>query len=50
MNLPGCRIIDLDFFVRGQVRGMKWIKDSKNRKYILVGINDDEPKLFELNE
>jgi len=38
------------FFVRGQVRGMEWIKDSKNRKYILVGLNDDEPKLFELNE
>jgi hypothetical protein len=38
------------FFVRGQVNGMEWINDSDNRKYIIVGINDKEPKLFELNE
>ena len=38
------------FFVRGQVRAMEWVKGSDNHNYVLVGLNDDEPKLFELNE
>ena len=38
------------FFMTGQVRSMKWIRTKNNNKYIIVGRNNDRPKLFGLNE
>jgi hypothetical protein len=38
------------FFVKGQVRSMEWISSSSGRKRLVVGLNDDKPKIFEWNE
>ncbi len=36
------------FFVKGQVRSMQWLHDKNNVNYIIVGLNDEKPKLFKL--
>jgi hypothetical protein len=36
------------FFVKGQVRNMQWLLDKNNTNYIIVGLNDEQPKLFKL--
>ena len=38
------------FDVKGQVRAINWVKDKKGTKYLVVGVNDDKPKLFSLND
>ena len=38
------------FFVKGQVRSLKWLHDKNNTNYIIVGRNDEQPKLFKLHE
>jgi len=38
------------FFVRGQANDMVLLNANKNAKYILVGLNNDFPQLFKINE
>ncbi len=38
------------FFMKGQVRSMHWLHDKNSTKYIIVGLNDEQPKLFKLHE
>jgi hypothetical protein len=38
------------FFLKGQVRSMQWLHDKNNTNYIIVGLNDEQPKLFKLHE
>ncbi len=38
------------FFVKGEVKHVKQIKDKDGKVYIITAINDDKPKIFKLNE
>jgi len=40
----------IGFFVKGQINAMVKLKINKKQKYILVGPNNDFPKLFKFNE
>ncbi len=37
------------FFVEGEVREMKWIKNTSTERYLIVGINNKTPKIFKFN-
>ncbi|MFD1095670.1 FG-GAP-like repeat-containing protein [Salegentibacter chungangensis] len=36
--------------LEGEVKALKWLKDSQGREYLLAGITDAKPKLFKRNE
>jgi len=36
------------FLVEGEVRNMRWIKNKSGKQYLLVGINNKMPQVFEL--
>ncbi|MHA7056376.1 VCBS repeat-containing protein [Aquimarina sp. M1] len=36
------------FFVEDEVRTMKWMKNKTGEQYLLVGINNETPKIFKL--
>ncbi|NNF19764.1 MAG: VCBS repeat-containing protein, partial [Flavobacteriaceae bacterium] len=38
------------FFVREEIKHLKAFKDSKGRTYLVVAINDKEPKIYALDE
>lgn len=38
------------FYVQGEIKAIKPIKDKKDNKYLFVGINNSNPKLFKLND
>ncbi|WP_282080961.1 VCBS repeat-containing protein [Aquimarina algiphila] len=38
------------FFVEGEVKEIHWIKNNEDRKYLISGINNQPPKIFELKE
>ncbi|MBW1295457.1 VCBS repeat-containing protein [Aquimarina litoralis] len=37
------------FLVEDEVRAMRWMKNKSGDKYLLVGINDQMPKIFKMN-
>ena len=36
--------------LEGEVKALKWMKDSKGNEYLIAGITDSKPKLFKRNE
>jgi len=36
------------FFLKGEIKHLKEFKDKNGRKYIIAAINDEKPKIFEL--
>ena len=38
------------FFMREEVKHIRIFKDKKGKEYIIAAINNDKPKIFELNE
>ncbi|WP_299605713.1 VCBS repeat-containing protein [uncultured Aquimarina sp.] len=37
------------FLVEDEVRAMRWMKNKSGEKYLLVGVNNQMPKLFKIN-
>ncbi len=37
------------FKVKGQVKVMKWFTSKQRKRYLIVGVNNSQPKIFKLN-
>ena len=37
------------FLVEDEVRAMRWMKNKSGEKYLLVGVNNQTPKIFKMN-
>jgi hypothetical protein len=38
------------FKVKGEVKEMEWYTNKKGKRFLIVGINNEQPKIFELND
>lgn len=38
------------FFVRGEVKYIKPIRDRNGKTYLVVALNEDQPRIFKLDE
>ena len=41
---------DSGFFIKGEVKHLKQFKDKNGKQFIIATVNDDEPKIFTLDE
>ena len=41
---------DSGFFIKGEVKHLKQFKDKNGKQFIIATVNDDEPKIFALDE
>ena len=38
------------FKVKGEVKAMRWFRNKSGKRYLIVGVNNDIPKIFSLND
>ncbi|MDU8885051.1 VCBS repeat-containing protein [Yeosuana sp. MJ-SS3] len=38
------------FKVKGEVKAMEWFTNESGKRYLIVGINDEQPKIFSIND
>lgn len=49
MNFQVAKPSESGFFVRGKVRHIKSFADNKGKRFIIVLVNDEKPKVFKIN-
>ena len=38
------------FKAKGEVKAMRWFTNKSGKRYLIVGVNNDFPKIFSVNE